>query len=234
MTLEILGYAFIGGLLPALVWLYFLLTEDSRCPEPRPVILFAFVIGMLTVYFAIWPEQYAREKLDDEFSIILSWSLIEETLKYIAAAAFILWRRAVDETPDYVIYMLTVALGFAAAENALFLIAPLMGNGEASALVTNNLRFLGSTLLHVLASSAIGFALALSYYRGALVRIVCGSLGLILAVALHAAFNLLIMRNSGSQALSAFFLVWTVAVVFFAAFEILKYFRYRNVPRNVC
>lgn len=234
MTFEILGYAFIGGLLPALVWLYFLLTEDSRCPEPRPVIMFAFVVGMISVYFAIAPEQFARERLSGEFPVILSWALIEEVLKYIAAAVFILWRSAVDETPDYVIYMLTVALGFAAAENMLFLIGPLTGTGDASALVTNNLRFLGSTLLHVIASSAIGFAFALSYSRGPLIRIVCGSLGLILAVVLHTAFNLLIIRHSGTQALSAFFLVWTMAVVFFAAFEILKYFRYRNVPKNVC
>ena len=40
---------------------------------------------------------------------------------------FILWRRDVDEAPDYVIYMITVALGFAAAENMLFLFSPLDG-----------------------------------------------------------------------------------------------------------
>lgn len=230
----ILGYAFIGGLLPALIWLYFLLREDSRCPEPRSVVTLAFVAGMLAVPFVIYPENLARDTFALTPALFIAWAAIEETVKYVFAAVFILWRRAVDESPDYVIYMLTVALGFAAAENALFLLDPLINDGIAASLITNHLRFLGSTLLHVVASSIIGFALAWSYHRAPGARIAFAATGLILATALHAAFNLLIIKESGQEVLGAFFLVWTAALVFFAAFEILKYFRYRNMPKNVC
>ena len=232
MTTTTLGYAFLGGLLPSFIWLYFLLKEDSRSPEPRRLIALAFVAGMIAVAPALPLEQYAKAHLVGALPILTAWALIEELLKYVVAAAFILWRNAVDETPDYVIYMLTIALGFAAAENMLFLLAPLSDGNIATSIFTGNLRFLGSTLLHVVASAAIGFALAFSraYRPGR--RVVAAALGLILAVALHTAFNRLIIDEGASAALAAFFLIWMIVVVFFAAFEVLKYFQYRNFPNN--
>lgn len=228
ITLTTLGYAFLGGLLPSLVWLYFLLKEDSRCPEPRTVIVAAFLVGMCAVPVVLPLEQYANEILIGGLSVAIAWALIEEVLKYIMAAVFILWRRAVDEAPDYVVYMITVALGFAAAENALFLIAPLAQGEFAVSVFTGDLRFLGATLVHVVSSAAIGLAFAFSASLRPPLRIIAAACGLILAVALHTAFNVLIIKEGASAALTAFFLVWLVAVAFFAAFEVLKYFQYRN------
>ncbi len=229
VTFTTLGYAFFGGLLPSFIWLYFLLKEDASHPEPRTLIALTFIAGMLAVPLVLPLEMYAKDHLDDNFSLITAWALIEEMLKYTMAAALILWRRAVDEAPDYVIYMITVALGFAAAENMLFLIAPFFTSLEsvsfASSFLTGNARFLGSTLLHVVASAAIGFALAFSFPYRPRLRVWLAALGLILAVALHVAFNMLIIQQGSSV---AFFLVWTVAVIFFATFEVLKYFQYRN------
>lgn len=234
MTSTTLGYAFLGGLLPSFIWLYFLLKEDARCPEPRRLIALAFVAGMLAVPLALPLEQYVKAHFADQASILTAWALIEELLKYAMAAIFILWRGAIDEAPDYVIYMITVALGFAAAENMLFLLAPLSEGNLANSLFTGNLRFLGSTLLHVVASATIGFALAFSAgYRSA-GRTAAAALGLILAIALHTAFNTLIMNERASTALAAFFLIWVVVVIFFATFEVLKYFQYRKIPNNTC
>ncbi|OGG41109.1 hypothetical protein A2118_03370 [Candidatus Kaiserbacteria bacterium GWA2_50_9] len=231
MTSTTLGYAFLGGLLPSFIWLYFLLKEDSKHPEPKALIAFAFIAGIIAVPPALLLEQYTRTHLSGSWSILTSWALIEEVLKYVMAAIFILWRNAVDEAPDYVIYMITVALGFAAAENMLFLLTPLSSGDIASSVFTGNLRFLGSTLLHVVASSAIGFAFAFSASYRPTKRMLAAALGLILATALHTAFNALIINPGTSTAFTAFFLIWTVAVVFFAAFEVLKYFQYRK-PLN--
>lgn len=227
MDATTLGYAFLGGLLPALLWLYFLLKEDAKHPEPKRLIALTFVLGMLVVPVAIPFQQYAVAHLSDNLSIITAWALIEEMLKYIVAAVFILWRRAVDEAPDYVIYMITVALGFAAAENMLFIAAPLTYGNFLAGFFTGDVRFLGSTLLHVIASATIGFAFAFSQRSAPLRRTLAAALGVILAVALHTAFNLLIISSGTSTALSAFFLVWLVALIFFAAFEVLKYFQSR-------
>ncbi len=229
MTLSSFGYAFLGGLLPSFIWLYFLLKEDARCPEPRTLIALAFVAGMLAVPLALPFERYAEGHLHDSLSILIAWATVEETLKYVMAALFILWRRAVDEAPDYVIYMITVALGFAAAENMLFLLAPLSNGHIAAGISTGDLRFLGSTLLHVIASATVGFALAFSEKSSPTKRVFAAAAGLILAIVLHTAFNALIINQGASTALAAFSLVWIAAVIFLATFEVLKYFQYRNL-----
>ena len=237
MSYSTLGYAFVGGILPALVWLYFLLKEDQRCPEPRPLILVAFMSGMLAVAFALPLEHFAKLWLQSDLSVVLAWASIEEVLKYAIVSLIVLWRRAVDESVDLVIYMITAALGFAALENVLFFFQALSVHGlwgSAGALATGNLRFVGASLLHIVASAAIGFALAFGFRAHRAVRALYAAAGLILAIALHTAFNFLIITGDGSHTLFAFFVVWIGAVVFFAAFEILKYFRYRNVPKNTC
>lgn len=232
MTSTTLGYAFLGGLLPSFIWLYFLLKEDARHPEPKKLLALAFVAGMTAVAVALPLEQYAKTHFVGTTSVLVAWALIEELLKYAAAAVFILWRGAVDEAPDYVIYMITVALGFAAAENMLFLLAPVSDGNLANSLFTGNLRFLGATLLHVVASASVGFAFAFSKTDHPIGRTATAALGLILAIALHTAFNTLIINQSAPTALAAFFLIWMVVVVFFATFEVLKYFQYRNLPNN--
>lgn len=238
MTGTTLGYAFLGGILPSLIWLYFLLKEDATHPEPKRLIALAFIAGMAAVPLALPFEQWSCFALNPgarcvlpNHSTLIAWSVIEEVLKYAMAAIFILWRSAVDEAPDYVIYLLTVALGFAAAENMLYLLAPFAKGQIAAAVSTDHIRFLGSTLVHVVSSSAIGFALAFSHESSAFVREWAAALGLILAIALHTAFNTLIISPGASGTWAAFSLVWTVAVIFFAAFEVVKYFQYGKFPK---
>lgn len=242
-TVQTIGYAFIGGLMPALVWLYFLLKEDYRNPEPRSILFLAFISGMIAVPLAIPLESLARELLYSSAAscspylplclpIIMAWAVIEETLKYVLVAAFVLWRKEVDEPIDLVIYLLTAALGFAALENALFLIEPIAARNYLAALATDNLRFVGSTLLHVIASSVIGFGLALAHTMPRPTRAFITASGLILAISLHTTFNFLIIpRGDTHSILSAFLFVWSGAVIFFGLFELLKYFEYRT-PRD--
>lgn len=249
MDIETLGYAFIGGLLPALAWLYFLLKEEERCPQPRWAIFLAFVCGMAVVPLVMplqawscreWAISVALACDGGETSllglrVIIAWAAIEETTKYVIAAAFVLWRRnAVRNAVDIVATMLTVALGFAALENTLFLIHPFSQGYLLEAIGLGNLRFIGSTVLHIVASSIIGFGLAFSMGASRPARMVSASVGLILAIALHALFNFFIIYGDGSYVILALFTAWTGAVAVFAAFEILKYFRYRNLPKNTC
>jgi RsiW-degrading membrane proteinase PrsW (M82 family) len=252
ISLSAIGYAVICGVAPALVWLFFLLREDARCPEPRTLVFLAFMGGMIAVPIVIPLESFAYSYATANFSvcavnstclpIIFMWAAIEETTKYGMAAALILWRKDVKQPMDIVLYMITVALGFAALENTLFLLSKFADGqvfGANGALALDNLRFIGSTLLHVIASSTIGFALAFSYRRvvsvaGYALRASAAAGGLILAIILHTSFNFFIINQNGSQTIVAFFAVWTGAVIFFALIEILKYYRFRNLPANTC
>ena len=236
---DTLVYAFLGGIMPAFIWLYFLLKEDARCPEPRHVVIIALVAGMLAVPISLPLEHLALISLPrlsplPGVPVLVAWALIEEVVKYALAALLVLWRREVNESVDFVVYMITVALGFAAIENMLFLIQPLAEGNIASGIATQNLRFVGSTLVHVISSALVGFALALSYMMHTRYKIIMVAGGLILAIILHSLFNLLIIEGDGSRTALAFFTVWVGTVVFLALFEILKYFRYRRLPKNTC
>lgn len=246
------GLAVLVGVGPALVWLFFLLREDARCPEPRTLVFIAFMGGMLAVPIVIPFESLAYSYATTHFAecalnsgclpILTMWATIEETTKYAMVAILILWRKDVDQPMDIVLYFITVALGFAALENTLFLLSRFADGqvlGPSGALALGNLRFIGSTLLHVVASSSIGFALAFSYKRvttvaGYALRASAAVLGLILAITLHTLFNFFIISPNGSETIVAFFAVWTGAVVFFALIEVLKYYRFRNLPANTC
>jgi len=241
MQTEHILLALAGGVLPAILWLWFWRKEDRLHPEPRRLILLTFIAGGVCVALAIPLQQLSRDLLGGYITpqVIVAWAGIEESLKYLLALAVVLWRKAVDEPIDVLIYMVTIALGFSAVENTLFLLTPLATDGLASAVVTGNFRFFGATLLHLLSSSVIGVALALSFYKTQTIRITYAAFGVILAIILHAAFNLFILSSSGGGVIKVFAFVWLGIVVLLLFFEKIKQMqvlprtsRYKNINNN--
>ena len=122
MQPEHIIFAIIGGVIPSLLWLWFWTREDKLHPEPRRLIFLTFMAGGIAVALAIPLQQLARDILGGFITpqVITAWAGIEEVLKYLLALIVVLWRKAVDEPIDMLIYMITIALGFSAVENALF------------------------------------------------------------------------------------------------------------------
>ena len=221
--------AFLVGLIPMLFWLWFWLREDRNKPEPILLIAATFIAGMMVVPVAL-PLQKAAIELYDGTNVIFIWVIIEEVLKYTAALLVIFWNKAVDEPIDYIIYMITIALGFAALENTLFILNPLSGGDYLTVAVTGSFRFLGATLLHVLASATIGVFLAFAFYRSNTIKLLFSTLGLFLAILLHALFNFFIMGASGGGILLIFLFVWMGIVVLFLLFEKIKLLELSRLP----
>ncbi len=209
-----------GGFIPAVLWLIFWQLEDHCDPEPKKLILLSFFAGMVAVPLVL-PFQLAAQQVTDGAFMLLLWATAEEVLKFAVAWVVVLRNRAVDEPIDTIIYMLTVALGFAALENTLFLLNPLGDGNVFGSLLAGNLRFIGATLLHTLASATIGIALALSFYRSAHIRRMYLFGGVILAILLHTLFNFFILNSSGN-AFSVFLFVWIGVVIVLLFFERLK------------
>ena len=219
--LPILG-ATAGGVFPALAWLWFWLREDKRYPEPRRVIALAFLVGMVTVGLVIPIQQAVAAFVASTTIIFIAWSIIEEVMKFLMARLTVLRSKQNDEPIDSVIYMVAVALGFAAAENALFLLSPLSGETFTQTLLTGNLRFVGAMLLHVLSSATIGVALALSFYKSKTHKRLYALFGVILAALLHSLFNFLILNTAEEHLLRTFGYVWIGLIVLLAVLEYVK------------
>lgn len=215
--------AILSGALPAILWLWFWLKqEDSEEPEPIGFIILSFMIGCLLVFVAIWMEKATLPFLGNNNSLqIIVWATIEEVLKLAGIMAIISGSHIINEPIDYPMYFIACALGFAAFENVLYLIEPLKASGTIVGMLTGNLRFLGSTLLHAIASAMIGSALGLAFYLQRYKKIYL-FIGLLFAVVLHSTFNFFIMKGSGENFLSVFGFLWVVAIINILIFEKLK------------
>ncbi len=222
LNIEPIIAAMAGGVLPALAWLWFWRREDSVHPEPRRLIALSFLAGMIAVAVVIPLEKMVQPYIASTVLLFCVWSVMEEVIKYILAQLTVLRSREDDEPIDPVIYMVTVALGFAAAENALFLISPLAGDTLVQAVITGNLRFVGATLLHVLSSAVIGVFLGLSFYKKRSTKVWYIIAGVILASLLHSLFNFLILNTPENHILRTFGFVWLGVILLLAMLEYIK------------
>lgn len=226
--------ALLGGIIPAFVWLWFWLKEDALHPEPRRFLAMAFLAGMLAVPFAFFAEKTAFSYLGSGIAVIVAWSAIEELLKLLGAYIAVFKNKptrgigVVDEPIDPLIYLITVALGFAALENALFLMNPLLAGDTVSGILTGNLRFIGAMLLHVVASGTIGLGMALSFYKSPPVKIAYIGVGIIVSIALHALFNLSIIIFKGESIFLIFGVLWLFVGALLLAFERVKKIKKRE------
>jgi len=222
VTIFLLSAA--AGILPALLWLWFWVREDRRCPEPKGLIALAFVGGMIAVPFVI-PFQYAAATWLSGTLMIVSWAFIEEILKVVAAYITVLRRKEMNEPIDAVLYMITTALGFAALENALFLFSSFSDGFVIDSLLTGNFRFIGATLLHTLSSATVGIAMALAFYSKPHIKRAALGSGLILGIALHALFNFFIINSNDEKVLSIFLFVWIGIITIILLLERIKRIR---------
>ena len=216
---KVLGLAFLGGIIPSLLWLWFWLKEDKKNPEPKGLLAVIFIMGMIAVICVLPIQKFIQTHINSPNWQLILWASAEEIIKYFAVMIILYKTTNADEPIDWPIYLITVALGFAALENALFLVKPLSVGKNTVSLLTGQLRFLGSTLLHTVSSGVLGIALGISLHLEKLKRIYYVVVGFMLAIALHSVFNFFIIRNSGSDFLKVFAFLWVVTIIVILLFE---------------
>ncbi len=219
---KILSLAFLGGIIPALFWLWFWLREDRKHPEPKGLVGLVFLMGMLAV-IVVLPLQRMIQSFNLPANLELTtWASAEEMMKLIFVLIVVSSTRQADEPTDWPIYLITIALGFSALENSLFLLKPLSLGQTTVSLLTGQLRFLGATLLHTVSSGIIGIAMGLSFYGSNFNKKMSMLFGIILAITLHSIFNFFIMKNGGSDFLKVFSFLWVIVVIVMLIFEKLR------------
>lgn len=213
------------GLAPSLVWLSFYLKKDCH-PEPKYLLTKSFLMGIIISPLAVLFQLGFAELrsifdyiiFNSNSSVFFFWSsFVEEFLKFFAVYLVVIRNPEFDEPVDGMIYMISVALGFAAIENMLTMFN-LIPNGVDVALKTLALRFVGATLLHALASGLIGYFLAMAwFFREHKKKLII--FGLALATIFHAAFNMLI-SSAQESANPTIGLVYTTFLLITLAFLI--------------
>ena len=214
--------AILFGTVPALLWLWFWLKEDKEDPEPNGLLALCFLVGMGLVMLVIPIEKLIQSVVSGNEFQIIGWAAAEELIKFIAVLAILYRTDYVHKPLDWPIFLITTALGFAALDNIFFLIKPFSVDGATVSMLTGNLRFLGSTLLHAVSSGVIGIALGLSFKLEGFTKKIYILIGIIFAIALHSAFNFFIMNNNGSDFLKVFAFLWVATIINLLLFEKLR------------
>ena len=228
ITSQIALYALLGGIIPALIWLRFWLREDSDHPEPKGRIIYTFLAGALVIIPVFFIQRHISTVFNTDngslFPVFL-WAMTEEVFKYLAAYWTALRTRFFDEPIDAVVYTTTAALGFSAFENVLYVLQKLISKGTLEGVVTGNFRFIGATLLHITASALVGSLIAFAFYKSRSAKKAYTAIGLVLAAALHTAFNFFIIANESKYALIVFTSIWVAIILLILLIERIKFIK---------
>lgn len=214
-----LFFSLVGGIIPAILWLWFWLREDNKHPEPARLIVTTFIAGILSIIPTYYSEAFVADNITNPATILVAWALIEELMKFGAAYIVALRTRFYDEPIDAIIYLITAALGFAAAENFLFIIN---SQDTMASLLTGSMRFVGASLLHTLASAFIGSLMALAFSRHGIIKMAAIVFGILTSTVLHTSFNVFIIKSNGGNISIVFLALWLATIFLILFFEKLR------------
>ena len=140
------------------LWIYFFSRKDKN-KEPFPWLILAIVLGMIATYFSFKTQRKIDNFITNIWMEYLVFAFIEEFFKFFFVWLIIFHHKVFNEAIDAMIYMMFSALGFAFVENFLYASA---GDIYTQVFTILILRFLSADLLHIVASSLIGFGYAIS------------------------------------------------------------------------
>lgn len=206
------------GFAPGVAWLVRVRRADDWEREPWGIVLRVFALGVIAglaiaAYRPRIESWYPPLTGDaglwlDAFAITAFW---EELVKLAAVALGALWLAEWDEPMDGIVYGAAAGLGFASVENTVYFATEGLQGGGGLVLA----RAFTATLAHACFTGAAAFMLGvarLDGWRGAGRMLVAA---LAIAVALHGAYDVLLMGES-SRAPLALVLVLPAALTLFA------------------
>ncbi len=207
----------------ALLWL------DRYEDEPPALLAFAFAWGataavVIALVFSIGSMiVIAGAGGSDNLGAVLVAPIVEETAKGLAIVGVLLIRRTqFNGIVDGIVYAGLAGLGFAFAENILYLGHAFLEGGITGAVVTFVLRCIMGPFAHPMftAATGIGLGLAVRTSNRAL-KVIYPLAGWIVAMCLHSLWNVLSMIPSEGGWLVAYVLIQMPIFATFVTFAII-------------
>jgi protease PrsW len=205
-------FAFAFSILVALFWLKRFRKMDKYEKEPERLIYFAFGAGALAIVPSAILESLVdisnltgSPPLPNLFVAFLWVGIVEEFFKYLAVRLTVYRSNEFNEIMDGMIYMISAALGFAAAENVGYM----LGFGFFVGLLRALLSYLG----HVSFSAILGYYLGKAKIEGK------GNwlwIGFIWAISLHWLYDAFFVIGTVRSSLGFLFLglmVWVFGLI---------------------
>jgi len=196
---------FIFAIIPAIAWINYFYRTDKGEPESIKLLLIAFFMGALVVIPAAYIEIFVTKNLLPSlffngepipttffpYFILFSFivvAIVEELFKYLSLRFSVYYSDGFNEYSDGIIYIVTVALGFAAFENFLYFL-----NFGPDIVVV---RSIFTPLFHASASAIVGHYMIQMKYSKVYKRTV--AFALMFSMIIHFLYNLLVYNFSSS------------------------------------
>ena len=202
---------FIIALAPGLFWLWFFYKQDCYEPEPLSLVAKMYFLGMVAAAIALFLENIIVPFIPDVLFPVLAVPVTEELAKFTMVVLFVYRDAEFDEPMDGIVYATATALGFATLENLLYVLPV---QSLSSLVVSGTFRAILSVPGHALFAVFWGFALGIAKFRPPGKKAGIVAAGLILAIAVHGFFNLLLdLSYSGLAFLFLLILpvIWWIA-----------------------
>ena len=195
-------------ILPA-IWLAFCLWLNRKHPRRKGFLAIAFFGGAIAVMPALPLENFVSTLSTNTTLLTILWATCEELLK-LGILLFIvsIKSRFFNGPRDYLLTAITIGLGFAGLENALYILHPVLLQNLTQATLSGGMRFLGANLLHAVTLSMSGLALGFAYFKSNSKKVWFTCVGIIIAISIHSIFNLLVVNADQTQSLKIFGFLW--------------------------
>jgi RsiW-degrading membrane proteinase PrsW (M82 family) len=176
---------------PGLGVAVFIYIKDRYDPEPIRTLVSTFIFGiiafLLTIGISSLFEGHIEIKPDDVdmlvFKAFFLVALIEEACKFIFIRGVIYKNKEFDEPIDGIIYAVMVGMGFATAENLLYVFYA-HGGGE-----TGIVRMFTAIPAHAFFAIFMGFFVGRAKFAPRVVSHLFSTFGLIVAVLFHGLYD---------------------------------------------
>lgn len=222
-AIVVIGAALFVAFVPALLYVLFFRLLDIFEKEPLWLVVAAFAWGAIpAVIFAglfefLGGAVYSAAVNADPGAVeFVSAGVLAPLIEEIGKAAFlacffVLFRRQIDSPLDGLIVGATIGLGFAASENAVYMVGGFLESGAVGFAVTAFLRIVLLGFGHALFTGATGLGFAYIRFGRGPWKVFGPILGLMSGIALHALWNgILVVGGSGLAVLAVLTMHWGI------------------------
>lgn len=182
---------FIIAVTPGLGVAVFIYIKDKYDPEPVRNLVYSFLFGVLALVMTLIVSVFFDEqtKLDDHdvasqvFKAFFLVAVVEEFSKYLFIRGIIYQMKDFDEPLDGIIYSVMVGMGFATAENLLYIFYA--GGGGSTGVI----RMFTAIPAHAFFAILMGYFIGLARFAPTGYSYLYSLAGLITAILFHGTYD---------------------------------------------
>lgn len=184
------------SIIPSVVLFSYFYSKDKLEKEPRRMIIYAFILGILSIIPAIILELFLGAGPNDGsaqsvgflfYEAFIAVALVEEGIKFLFVRFWASKRKDFNEFYDGILYAIVISLGFATLENILYVLEGGIGVAIIRAIFT--------VPMHAIGSVFIGYYIAKQKFKIDDEKYMMAK-AIIYPVLLHGTFNFLLSTGS--------------------------------------